>query len=375
MATTAGIIGCGNISDTYLRMAPRFPALAIVACADRVADAATAKAAAYAITAVSVDELLADPAIDLVINLTVPNAHAEVTLAALAAGKHVYSEKPLATSVADGHRILAAVVAAGRRVGCAPDTLLGGGHQRARQVVDSGAIGRPLAATATYLTPGIESWHPNPAFFYQPGGGPVLDVGPYYIAALVNLMGPVRRVVARAATSFAERTVTSAPLRGTKIPVAVPTLVVGTLEFASGALATIMMSWDVKAHGHNHIEVYGAEGSLIVPSPIFFGGDCRVSGGGGDPAWRDVPPGDLPFAELNWPPEAPRLANHRIVGVVDMAEALQSGRPHRLGAEFALHTLEVMQAVQAATGESVAIASTCARPPPMAPGAAGFGYA
>ena len=364
MATTAGLVGCGNISDTYLRMAPGFPELAIVACADRVADAATAKATAYGIAALGVEELFADPAIDLVINLTVPTAHVAVTLAALAAGKHVYSEKPLATSLADGRRIIAAAAAAGRRVGCAPDTILGGGHQRARQLVDSGTIGDPVAATAIYLTPGVESWHPDPRFFYQPGGGPVFDVGPYYIAALVNLLGPVRRVTAQATAAFTERTVTSAPMRGSKIPVAVPTSVAGALEFASGALATVMLSWDVKAHRHNHIEIYGSTGSLIVPSPIFFGGDCRVSTPADD-GWQSVSPGDLPFAALNWPAESPNLANHRIIGVADMALAIQHGRPHRLSAEFALHTLEVMEALLSPTGRHTAMETTCDRPAPV----------
>ena len=370
-AKKAGLIGCGNISDAYLNGAALYQALDIVACADIAPEVAAAKAAAYGIAAQSVDDLLADPELDFVINLTVPNAHADVTLAALAAGRHVYCEKPLAVTLADGRKIAAAAEAAGLRVGCAPDTFLGGAHQRARRLIDEGAIGRPVAATAVFLSPGMESWHPNPTFFFKAGGGPILDVGPYYVATLINLMGPVRRVSASSTITFAERTVTSeGAMNGTKITVEVPTLVSGAMEFESGAIATILMSWDVKANQHNRIEVYGSEGSMVVPDPNFFGGDCLVTAGGRNAKWQAVPPGDLPFAEPNWPPEDPRVANYRIIGAVDMAYALQTGRPHRLSLEFALHTLEVMEGLVASgdKGVHVDMESTCERPAPMPAG-------
>ncbi len=370
-ATRAGLIGCGNISDAYLKGARLYEALDIVACADLNIDAAKAKAETYGIAAMSVDDMLADPTIDFVINLTVPNAHGEVILAALAAGKHVYSEKPLAVTLADGRKIAAAAEAARLRVGCAPDTILGGAHQRARRLVDDGVIGRPVAATAVFLSPGMESWHPNPTFFFQPGGGPVLDVGPYYVATLINLMGPVRRVSASSTISFAERTVTAdGPMKGKQIKVEVPTLVSGSMEFHSGAIATLVMSWDVQAHRHNEIEVYGTEGSMVVPDPNFFGGDCLVNTGGRGGAWEAVPPGDMAFAEPNWPTEHPAVANYRIIGAVDMAYALQTGRPHRLSLEFALHTLEVMEGLVTAgdTRTHVDIDSTCERPAAMPAG-------
>ena len=219
-AKKAGLIGCGNISDAYLKGAALYQALDIVACADIAPEVAAAKAAAYGIAAQSVDDLLADPELDFVINLTVPNAHADVTLAALAAGRHVYCEKPLAVTLADGRKIAAAAEAAGLRIGCAPDTFLGGAHQRARRLIDEGAIGRPVAATAVFLSPGMESWHPNPTFYFKAGGGPILDVGPYYVATLINLMGPVRRVSASSTITFAERTVTSeGAMNSTKITV------------------------------------------------------------------------------------------------------------------------------------------------------------
>lgn len=362
-ALKAGLIGSGNISDTYLQMAPRFEALDIVACADIVDEAAAAKAATYNIVAKSVDEILADPDIELLINLTVPNAHAEVSQRALEAGKHVYSEKPLAATLAGAREIAQTAARTGRRVGCAPDTFLGGGHQRARRLVDDGAIGRPVGATAIFLSPGMESWHPNPDFFFKPGGGPVLDIGPYYIATLVNLMGPVRRVAASAAITFPERTVTSEPLNGTKIQVEVPTTVAGTLEFQSGALATLVLSWDVQCHGHNPVEIYGTAGSLLLPDPNFFGGDCRVGKRG--EGWESVAPGSLAYAEANWPAGGePRFANHRIIGAVDMAYGLRNDRPHRANLEFALHTLEVMEALGTAAeqGAHVQIESTCERP-------------
>ena len=372
----AGLIGCGNISETYLQMAPRFQALDIVACTDIMADAAAARAAEYGIAACSIDELFADDDIELVINLTVPNAHAEVTQRALTAGKHVYSEKPLAATLADARKIAATAAQTGRRVGCAPDTFLGGGHQRARCLVDEGVIGRPVGATALFLSPGMESWHPNPEFFFKPGGGPVLDVGPYYIAALTNLIGPVRRVTSSATVTRPERTITSEPLRGSKIQVEVPTHVAGSLEFHSGAIASFMASWDVQRHQHNPIEIYGTEGSMVVPDPNFFGGDCRIGRRGSD--WETVGPGDLPYAEPNWSTQREtKVANHRIIGAIDMAYAIRNDRPHRASLEFALHTLEIIEALATSAARSVHvdIESTCSRPAPLPEGSGEASFA
>lgn len=362
-AMKAGLIGCGNVSDTYLEMAPRFRALDVVACADLVPDVAAVKAAAYGIANHSVDDLLANPEIELVVNLTVPNTHAEVTNKALAAGKHVYSEKPLAATLADVRKIVDTAAQTDRRVGCAPDTFLGGGHQRARRIVDDGTIGRPIGATALFLSAGMESWHPNPEFFFKPGGGPVLDVGPYYIAALLNLMGPVKRVTASSAITYPERTVTSEPLKGTKIRVDVPTHVSGSLEFRSGALASFMASWDVQRHQHNPMEIYGTEASLVVPDPNFFGGDCRIGRRDGD--WETVGPGNLAFAEPNWSTQREtEVANHRIIGAIDMVYAIRNNRPHRASLEFALHTLEIIEALALSADHHthVDIESTCERP-------------
>ena len=374
-AMKAGLIGCGNISDTYLQMAPRFEALDIVACTDIVEEAATAKASEYGVEAKTLDGFFDDPEIELAINLTVPNAHATITERALRAGKHIYSEKPLAATHEDACRIATIAEETNRRVGCAPDTFLGGGHQRARQLVDSNVIGRPVGATALFLSPGMESWHPNPDFFFKPGGGPVLDVGPYYISALLNLMGPVSRVTCCATMTHKERVITSEPRHGERIPVEVPTHISGSLEFQSGAIAALMASWDVQRHAHNPIEIYGTTGSLIVPDPNFFGGNCLLGKPNAD--WESIGPGNLPFADANWPTKSgDKVANHRIIGAIDMAYAIRNNRSHRTSLQFALHTLEVIEAlaVSADTGRHVEIKSTCERPAavPEGPGESVF---
>ena len=365
----AALIGCGNISDAYLQMAPRFEGLDVIACADLVPAAAAAKAEKYGIAARGVDELLGDDEVELIINLTVPNAHAQVSIEALSAGKHVYSEKPLAVSLADARNVAAAAQAHGLRLGCAPDTFLGGGHQRARRLVDDGAIGRIIGATATFLSPGMESWHPNPEFFFRSGGGPLLDVGPYYVAVLVNLIGPVRRVSACSVIGHAERTITSAPFSGTKIKVEVPTHVVGTLEFESGALTSFTASWDVRCRRQDRVELYGAHGALIVPDPNFFGESPRLATT--DDAWEEIGLGDLAFAAPNFETQGGKtMANYRIIGAVDMAWAIRNDRPHRANGEFALHVLEVLEAMQrsAESGAHVEIGSHCERPAQMPDG-------
>ena len=366
-----GLIGCGNISDAYLAGAARSQAITIKACADQQPAVAQAKAQAHDILALSVDDLLADPEIELVVNLTVPDAHVPVGLAVLAAGKHHYSEKPLGTTVAEARRLVEAAARYDQRLGCAPDTFLGGAHQAVRRLVDEGAIGRPVGGTVAFMTAGMQGWHPNPDFFFQPGGGPVLDVGPYYVAALVNLLGPVRRVVAIASRAHDTRTIGSGPRAGETVPVAVPTHFNGALEFDNGANVSFIASWDVRRHAHNEIEIYGTEGSLIVPDPNFFGGNPRLSVDGGD--WQDQPIDAHPFGAPNFTTgRGKRVANYRMIGVVDMACALRAGRPHRCDAAFALHGLEVMEGlhVSAETGRHVAIESRCERPEPVPVGAA-----
>ncbi len=261
-----GIVGCGVISGIYLKNLPTFDLVEVVACADLVLERAQARAAEFGVPrACSPDELLADPAIELVVNLTIPKAHAPVALAAVEAGKSVYNEKPLAVERAQGAELLRRAEAKGVLVGGAPDTFLGGGIQTCRQLIDEGAIGEPVAATAFMANHGHEHWHPDPAFYYQPGGGPLFDMGPYYLTALVSLIGPVHRVAGSARISTPDRIITSEPKRGEKIHVETPTHVAGTLDFLSGAIGTLITSFDVWAHSLPRIEIYGSEGTLAVP--------------------------------------------------------------------------------------------------------------
>ncbi|MEZ4675183.1 MAG: Gfo/Idh/MocA family oxidoreductase [Caldilineaceae bacterium] len=274
--TKIGIIGCGNISGIYLKSDKVFNNIEIVACADLEIERATAKAAEYGIKAYSVRELLADPEIEIVVNLTIPAAHAEVSAAIIEAGKASYSEKPFALNRADGEELLKLATSRGQRVGCAPDTFLGGGLQSCRKLVDDGAIGTPVAATAFMMSRGHEHWHPNPDFYYQPGGGPMFDMGPYYLTALVSILGPVRRVTGITRASFAERLITSQPKHGQVIKVEVPTHVAGLLEFASGAVGTIITTFDVKASQLPRMEIYGSDATLSLPDPNTFGGPVRL---------------------------------------------------------------------------------------------------
>ncbi|HJQ58412.1 MAG TPA: Gfo/Idh/MocA family oxidoreductase, partial [Vineibacter sp.] len=305
-----GIIGCGNISEAYLKAARTFAILDVRGLADLRPEAATARADAFGLPAMSVAALLADPSIELVVNLTTPAAHVPVGLSAIAAGKHVYSEKPLAIATAEARALRDAATARGLRIGCAPDTFLGGAHQTCRLLVDQGTIGRPVAGTAFFMCPGHESWHPNPAFYYQAGGGPMLDMGPYYITVLVNLLGPVARVSGIATRAHARRTISSAPLKGKQFAVEVATHVAGTLEFANGAVISMAMSFDVPAHRHTPIELYGTEASLLVPDPNRFGGEIMVGRAGA--GWTAVPTQHA-YAD----------GNHRVIGVADMAQALR----------------------------------------------------
>jgi predicted dehydrogenase len=353
--TKVGVIGCGNISGIYLEVGQTFESMQIAAVADLIPERAQAQAAKYNIPhAVSVDELLADPEIEIIINLTIPNAHASVSLAAVTAGKSVYNEKPLTIQRADACQLLELAQAKGVRVGGAPDTFLGGGLQTCRKLIDDGWIGEPVAATAFMLCHGHESWHPAPEFYYQTGGGPMFDMGPYYLTALVALMGPVQRVTGSTRITFPERTITSQPKYGSQVQVEVPTHVTGVLDFASGAIATIVTSFDVWSAEVPRIEIYGTEGSLSVPDPNTFGGPVRVRRAGAG-EWSDVP---LTHGYAK---------NSRSIGVADMAYALQSNRPHRANGEMAYHVLDIMHAVHDAArdGRHVSLTSTCARPAPL----------
>ncbi len=353
--TKVGVIGCGNISGIYLQVGQTFEVMEISAVADLLPERAQAQAAKYGIPrACSVDELLADPEIQIVINLTIPNAHAEVGQRAVEAGKSVYNEKPLTITRADGLRLLETAQTKGVRVGGAPDTFLGGGLQTCRKLIDDGWIGDPIAATAFMLCHGHESWHPSPEFYYQVGGGPMFDMGPYYLTALVSLLGPVRRVAGSTQVTFPERLITSQPKNGTRVQVEVPTHVAGVLDFACGAIATIVTSFDVWAAEVPRIEIYGTRGTLSVPDPNGFGGPVRLRLAGAN-EWNEMP---LSHGYAS---------NSRSLGVADMASALRSGRPHRANGEMAYHVLDIMHSIHdsAQTGQHVNLASTCQQPAPL----------
>lgn len=354
--TKVSIIGCGNISDIYLQNCAAF-GLPVVACADLDMARAEAKGRKFGVAAYSVAEVLSDPTSDIILNLTPPGTHAEITRASLEAGKHVYSEKPLATTRADGARLVELAQAKGLRLGCAPDTFLGGSLQTCRKLIDEGVIGAPVAAVAFMTGHGMESWHPNPEFFYQPGAGPMFDMGPYYLTALVALLGSIRRVTGSTRISFPERLITSQPLHGTKIKVNTPTHVAGVMDFTNGPVATIITSFDVWAANLPRLEIYGSEGSLSVPDPNGFGGPVRLRLAD-ETEWRAVP---LTHGFTD---------NQRGLGLADMARAIHEGRPHRANGILALHVLDVMQAFEDAsqTNQHCEIRTHCERPAPFEAG-------
>lgn len=350
------MIGVGNIFPQYVNNLRRYPFLEVVACADIQMEMARERATEFDLQPLTVPELLAHPDIELVVNLTVPKVHAQVSLQIIRSGKHVYSEKPLAITTSDALSVLEAAETAGVRVGCAPDTFLGGGLQTCRKLIEDGWIGAPIGATACFANHGMEHWHPNPHFFYQPGAGPVFDMGPYYFTALYQLLGAISRVAAFTGTSFPERTITSAPLFGQKIPVNTPTFNAGVFEFASGAMATILMSFDVWQHSLPYIEIYGAEGTLRVPDPNTFGGPVTVWLRT-EKDWREIP--------LLYTPDVGRG-----VGVADMVYSLRQGTAHRARGEVALHILEVMRSFQQSFDSHafVTIESQPEQPPLFPPG-------
>jgi predicted dehydrogenase len=367
-ALGVGIIGCGTISGIYMQNMARFPGLKLVACADLREDAARAAAAKYGASARPIDALLASDDIDIVLNLTVPAAHHAVSEAALAAGKHVFGEKPLCIDSAQGRALVAEAARRGLKLGCAPDTFLGAGGRLAREIIDRGTIGNVLSGSCFLMSHGMEHWHPDPEFYFKPGGGPILDMAPYYLAALLNLIGPVASVQARASTGFAERVVTAAgPRHGHSIAVETPTTVMALLRFANGADVMFTMSWDVWKHGHAPIELYGTEGSLRVPDPNFFGGVVEYTERGGD--WISLDSSDKPFGRPNWrspawAPSLPDRANYRCLGVAELANAVSRGAPHRSSGALASHVLDVMHAILRAADEGgeVEIHSRIERP-------------
>lgn len=340
-----GIIGCGNISAIYLKNLGSSEWAEVVAVADRIPEKAQERAAEFGVAnACTVEELLSDESIELVINLTIPASHAAINLAAVEAGKHVYGEKPLAVALEDGRLVLEEAKKRNVSVGCAPDTFLGAGVSTARRAIEAGLIGRPVAGTAFMMSGGPEDWHPDPEFFYAYGGGPMFDMGPYYLSALVNLLGPIQRVSSSAGIQIADRVIGSGPKEGMPIQVQTPTHLAGTLDFASGTIVTMIMSFDIRGTSElPRMEIYGTAGTLSLPDPNFFGGDVRLRRAGSD-EWETLEP---VFDTEH---------NERGIGVEDMIKSIREERPHRASGELAYHVLETMHAFMRSSAENRHIA-------------------
>jgi len=353
-----GVVGCGKICAIYFENLPRFENLEVIACADLDPERARAAAESHAIPKVlQPEELLADPDVDIVVNLTIPSAHVDVARAALRAGKHVYNEKPLTIRRRDARELMGYAAQKGLRIGCAPDTVLGAGIQTCRRLIDEGAIGEPVGANAFFMSRGVESWHPNPEFFYKRGAGPLFDMGPYYLTTLVSLLGAARSVNGTARISFPKREITSEPHNGKVIKVETPTHIVSTIDFESGPIGNVVMSFDVAGSQFaTSIEVYGSEGTLVVPNPNRFTGPALLRARGGE--WHEIQDEHSYFE--NW----------RGLGVAEMAAAIEENRPHRANDRIAYHVLDLMHSTldSADSGRRAELASTVGRPEPMPTG-------
>jgi predicted dehydrogenase len=358
MATfSVGIIGAGNKSGAYLKGCSIFPVLKLKAIADVDISRAEKQAATAGIQAMTPEALLADPSIDIVVNITPPAFHAPMSKAALEAGKSVYSEKPLATSFADGLELVKLAEAKGLHLGCAPDTFLGGGLQTCRKLLDEGIIGKPVAAQGFFVGHGPEAWHPDPEFFYKPGAGPLFDIGPYLITTMIHFFGPIKRITASASIGLPERMIGSEPKKGQVIKVETPTHVSGLLDFASGVNASLTTSFEVWSHRLPYIEIYGTEGTLNTPDPNQFGGTVLVRRAG-EKDWKE------------YPLSHDYTENTRGLGVADMAHAMRSGRVHRASGRMALHTLETMETIlkAAQAGQRLSLSTSSERPQPFPTG-------
>lgn len=363
-----GIIGCGNISTTYLKFAPIFKSLELKAVADINMDAARARAAEYNLRAETVDDLLRAGDVDVIVNLTIPAVHYEVSTRILKAGKHAYSEKPVVLTLDEGKALRDLAAGKGLEIGSAPDTFLGGAHQLARAAIDDGKVGRIIGGTCHVMGHGMEHWHPNPDFFYQPGAGPVLDIGPYYVTNLIQLIGPVKSVSAMTSTTFKTRTISNGPRNGETVPVDTPTNIHALLEFHNGAIVTLGASWDVWKHRHANMELYGETGSLFVPDPNFFGGAVEIAGK--DAVISELPGWDHPFGVPNAKDgSGTERANYRCAGLADMATAIAEGRQFRCNIDVAVHAVDVMTSIlkSGETRRIVEMTTTCTRPDALSP--------
>jgi predicted dehydrogenase len=336
-----GVVGCGIIAKRYVADSGAFPGWLPVACSDLDAEAAEAFATEFGLRTATFDDLIGDPEVDLVLNLTPPRAHAPLVTAALEAGKHVYTEKPLGATVDEGRALVRLAGQRGRRLGCAPDTFLGSVYETGRRLIEEGAVGAPLGANATMLVGGPDTWHPNAEMFYRAGGGPMLDIAPYYLTALVSLLGPIEAVAGFSSLPTPERVLGAGPRAGETVTVEVPTHISAVLRHERGALATLTVSFEARGQYLSGLEVYGTEGSLRFPDANAFGGELLLKRNAGEEVVAVESLGDR---------EA------RGLGIDDLAVAVREGRPHRASGKLALHVLETAQAIVTAAEQAQTIA-------------------
>ena len=364
-----GLIGCGHISETYFRSQSYFNNINLIACADINEKTALESAKKYNIKNISIDQLFVSKDIDIILNLTTPQAHYATIKKTLLSGKHSYCENPLSTNYEEGRELLSIAKKNNLYLGNAPDTFLGGGAQLARTIIDSDLLGEVKLGSINFAFPGVQSFHPNPDSWFQKGGGPVIDMGPYYFTALVNLLGPAKNVRARPIKVYEFREIESGYRKGEKIKVGVPTTIVGSIEFINGAVVEIFLSFDVISHKRNHIELYGTKGSMIVPDPNMFGGSVFISEKeGGD--WQEHSSSEMRLGKINIfnksgrSNEAPTNANYRGVGLSDMIESINKNILNRCNGELALHVLDMIDSTISAalTCEEKLLRTTCSKP-------------
>ena len=365
-----GLIGCGHISETYFRAEKYFNNIKITKCADIKNSNAVNCAKTYKIKALSVKDLLKDPEIEIILNLTIPKAHYQVAKQALLNGKHVYSEKPLAINFKDGKDLLKIAKKKKLYVGNAPDTFLGGGIQKSKELIDKKIIGKIKLGNAIFAFPGVQSYHPNPEpWFAKKEGGPVIDMGPYYITALVNLLGPAKKVTGSIVNGVKRRTIGIGPRKNKTFKVECPTTYLSTITFENGTIIRLTLSFDVIAHQRNHIELYGDKGSMIVPDPNMFGGSVYLCKKLGD-SWKEYKTNKMPLGKINIRSqssranESPTNANYRGVGLSEMAYSIENRKINKCNGELSLHVLDIIQSTMKActSGISQSIKTSCQKP-------------
>ena len=365
-----GLIGCGHISETYFRAEKYFNNIKIVKCADINHANALKCAKTYKIKALSVKDLLKDQEVEIILNLTIPKAHYQVAKQSLLNGKHVYSEKPMAINFKDGLDLVKIAKRKKLYIGNAPDTFLGGGIQKSKELLEKNILGKISLGNAIFAFPGVQSYHPNPEpWFAKKEGGPVIDMGPYYLTALVNLLGPAKKVTGSVMEGVKRRTIGIGPKKNKTFKVECPTTYLSTIQFENGTIIRLTLSFDVIAHQRNHIELYGSEGSMIVPDPNMFGGSVYVCNKLGDP-WKEYKTNKMHLGKINIRSqssranESPTNANYRGAGLAEMAYSIENKKINKCNGELSLHVLDIIQSTMKAckTNKPLAIKTTCKKP-------------